>query len=91
MPIRLSHEVSHLSNTATPPPENGINPHDPIHTGDFVIADAHGVIVFPKEFEEQLEQVISAAEMIRDKEEKIMGELKAGRSFKEALDKHKRF
>ena len=59
-----------------------------IATGDMVIADCHGVMIFDPKL---LERVLPVAEEIKAMEDRIMGDISQGKGFLETITKHKRF
>ena len=59
-----------------------------VHPGDFVLGDADGLIVIPKQF---AEPVINAAEELSRIEKQITAELNSGVEREEAFARHPRF
>jgi regulator of RNase E activity RraA len=56
-----------------------------VRPGDFVLADRSGVVIIPHE---KLEEVISKAEMLYQKEEAMVADLKAGMNMLEVDNKY---
>jgi len=56
-----------------------------VRPGDIVVGDYSGVVIVPKE---KLEEVISKAEELYEKEEKMIADIKAGKSMLEIDNKY---